>query len=77
LEIDLAGESQLNGDEGIIAFVGHSLKVAGDAAVGLGERLGSKATRDLLWQVDGKNALGAFPVCPHGLCDGLRRLFFR
>jgi len=47
----LAGESQLNGDEGIIAFVGHSLKVAGDAAIGLGERVGSKATRDLLFDL--------------------------
>ena len=48
MRIDLSGESHLNSDEGIVAFVGHGLEVAGYSAIGVGESLFTKAPGDLL-----------------------------
>ena len=47
----MAGERHLNSDEWIIALIGHGLEVAGDAAIGLGESLCTKATGDLLFDL--------------------------
>ncbi len=43
LLIDCPGQGHLNGEEGVVAAVGHGLEVAGDAAVGLGVLAGAEA----------------------------------
>ena len=45
--LSVAGERDLDGDEGIVAERGHRLQVAGAACIGLAVGLGSKTAQDL------------------------------
>ena len=66
--VQLARESHLNSNEGIVAVVGHGLEVAGDAAIGLGVLAVSEAAGDFLLDLaHAQVTFGAVMPTP-GLC---------